>query len=121
MVRGTLLVLAALVVVAGCSAGPSVRAYRLPGREPVGDTVLVSADGRTITALGTEVCIRAQRLVARSYPDKVALILQNPRLRRPGLRRRWTAATRDHPLARATRRPGSDTDRQHQRDYPVLR
>jgi hypothetical protein len=44
----------------------------------VGLTVLVSADGRTITALGTEVCGRAQRLVARSYSDKVALIFENP-------------------------------------------
>lgn len=77
MVRGTVLVLAALVM-AGCSAGPSAPAYKLPRLEPVGDTVLVSADGRTITALGTEVCTRAQRLVARSHPGQVALIFENP-------------------------------------------
>jgi hypothetical protein len=77
MARRTAWVFAALLV-AGCSTGPSAQAYRLPGHEPVGDPVLVSADGRTITALGTHVCIRAQRLLARSYPDKVALILANP-------------------------------------------
>lgn len=77
MVRRAVLVLA-VVVVAGCSAGPSAPAYKLPRREPVGDTVVVSADGRTITALGTELCIHAQRLVARSYPHRVALIFENP-------------------------------------------
>jgi hypothetical protein len=79
MVRRLGLVLAALAV-AGCSAsaGPVAGPYKPPRHGPVGDTVLVSADGRTITALGTEVCERAQRLVARSYPDKVALIFENP-------------------------------------------
>lgn len=77
MVRRMALVLAALAV-ASCSAGPVARTDRPPRYEPVGLTVLVSADGRTITALGTEVCGRTQRLVARSYSDKVALILENP-------------------------------------------
>jgi hypothetical protein len=69
------LVLAALV--AGCSAGPAA-SLKPPRYEPVGLTVLVSADGRVITAIGTFVCAHAQRLVARSYPGKVALILENP-------------------------------------------
>ncbi len=40
--------------------------------------MLVSADGRVITAIGTVLCGHAQRLVARSHRDKVALILENP-------------------------------------------
>jgi hypothetical protein len=40
--------------------------------------VVVSADGRVITAIGTFACGRGPRLVARSYPGKVALILENP-------------------------------------------
>jgi hypothetical protein len=76
MVRGTVLVLAALMV-AGCSTGPVVSS-KPPRFEPVGFTVLVSANGRVITALGTVVCGHAQRLIARSSPDKVALIFENP-------------------------------------------
>ncbi len=76
MVRRWVLVLAALVV-AGCSAGPAA-SLKPPRYQPVGLTVLVSADGRVITAIGTFVCEHAQRLVARSYPGKVALILVNP-------------------------------------------
>jgi hypothetical protein len=76
MVRRTALVLAA-VMAAGCSAGPAATA-KPPRYEPVGLTVLVSSDGTVITAIGTFVCGHAQRLVARSYPGKVALILENP-------------------------------------------
>jgi hypothetical protein len=75
MLRRTVLVLAALMV-AGCSAGPAT-SPKPPRYEPVGPTVLVSANGRVITAIGTVVCGHAQRLVARSYPDKVALIFKN--------------------------------------------
>jgi hypothetical protein len=77
LVRRTVLVLAAFLV-AGCSAGPSAGPPKPARYEPVGDTVLVSADGRVITAVGRLVCGHAQRLVARSYPDKIAVIFENP-------------------------------------------
>jgi hypothetical protein len=76
MVRRTVLALAALMV-ASCSAGHAPPP-KPPRYEPVGATVLLSANGRVITAIGTVVCGRAQRLVARFYPGKVALILENP-------------------------------------------
>jgi hypothetical protein len=74
MVRGLVWLLAVLMV-AGCSAVPSASP---PRYRPVGDTVLVSVDGRLITALGPVGCRHAARLVARSYPDKVSLIFRNP-------------------------------------------
>lgn len=77
MVRRTVLVLAALMV-GSCSAGPSAGPDKPPKYEPVGDTVVVSANGRVITATGAIVCGHAQRLVARSSPDKVALTIENP-------------------------------------------
>jgi len=77
MVRGTVVVLAAFAV-ASCSAGPLTRSDKPPRYEPVGDTVIVSADGRVITATAAIVCGHAQRLVARSSPDKVVLTIENP-------------------------------------------
>ena len=77
MVRGTVLVLAALLV-AGCSTGPFAGFPSPPRYEPVGQTVLVSADGRKSTAVGPMACGHAPRLVARAYPDKVSLIFENP-------------------------------------------
>jgi hypothetical protein len=74
MVRGAAW-LPAVVVVAGCSAGAFGSP---PSYEPVGWAVLVSADGRVITATGPVACGHAPRLVARSYPGKVSLILENP-------------------------------------------
>jgi hypothetical protein len=77
MARWPVAVLAA-VLVAGCSAGSSAGSARSPRYEPVGLTVVVSADGRVITAIGMVMCGHAQRLVALSYPGKVALVLENP-------------------------------------------
>jgi hypothetical protein len=77
MVRGTVWALAVLLV-AGCSAGPFAAFPSPPRYEPVGQTVLVSADGRVITAIGPVACGHAPRLVARSFPDKVSLIFENP-------------------------------------------
>ncbi len=48
-----------------------------PRRFPVA-TVLVSAHGRVITAVGGKACGHDPRLVARSYPDKVTLVWVNP-------------------------------------------
>jgi hypothetical protein len=48
-----------------------------PRRFPVA-TVLVSANGRVITAVGGKTCGHDPRLVARSYPDKVTLVWVNP-------------------------------------------
>src|SRR5258708_37133331 len=77
MVRGTVWVLAALMV-AGCSAAPFAAFPNPPRYEPVGQAVLVSADGRLITAIGPMACGHAPRLVAPPYPAKVSLIFENP-------------------------------------------
>jgi hypothetical protein len=74
MVRGVIAVLAVLLV-AGCSAAGFPKP---PRYQPVGDAVLVSADGQVITALAAVVCGHTERLIARSYSDKVALIFENP-------------------------------------------
>jgi hypothetical protein len=73
-----LLLAAAIMVAAGCSSTLSAGFPKPPRFEPVGATVLVSADGRVITAVGKVVCGHAQRLVARSYPTKVVLVFENP-------------------------------------------
>ncbi len=77
MVRSAVLMLAA-VMVAGCSTVPGGGFPSPPRYEPVGQTVLVSADSRLITAIGPVACGHAPRLVARAYPDKVSLIFENP-------------------------------------------
>jgi len=49
-----------------------------PRSDPVNGPVLVSADGRVITAIGPVACGHAPRLAARSYPHKVTLTFVNP-------------------------------------------
>jgi hypothetical protein len=71
----TVLVLAALAV-AGCSS--SAASSQPPRYQPVGETVVVSADGRVITAIGEWECNHKSRLLARVSPGKVSVILENP-------------------------------------------
>lgn len=64
------------LLAAGCGI-PGADFPHPPRRFPVA-TVLVSADGRVITAVGGQACGHEPRLVARSYPDKVTLVWVNP-------------------------------------------
>jgi hypothetical protein len=59
--------------IAGCGS----EFPNLPRRFAV-STVLVSANGRVITAVGGKACGHVPRLVARSYPSKVTLVWVNP-------------------------------------------
>jgi hypothetical protein len=75
--RLPVLALTALMV-AGCTSSQLAASSHPPRYEPVGETVVVSADGRVITAIGEWVCDHDSRLVARSYPGMVSVILENP-------------------------------------------
>jgi hypothetical protein len=61
---------------AGCGGNP---AWPHPPRTaPVNSLVLVSANGRVLTARGVIACGHRPLLVARSYPDRVTLTWINP-------------------------------------------
>ena len=49
-----------------------------PRTAPVNSLVLVSANGRVLTARGAIACGHRPLLVARSYPDRVTLTWVNP-------------------------------------------
>jgi hypothetical protein len=74
--RGVALAVAATV--AGCATPAGVLWPSPPTTSPVDQPVLVSADGRVITAIGPRACGHAPRLVARSHPRKVTLTWLNP-------------------------------------------
>jgi hypothetical protein len=64
------------LLAAGCFSFPPDFPHS-PRRFPVA-TVLVSANGRVITAVGGKACGHKPRLVARSHPDKVTQVWVNP-------------------------------------------
>jgi hypothetical protein len=69
--------LALAVVIEGCG-GTNPGFPPPPPTAPVNSLVLISANGRVLTARGAMACGHRPRLVARSYPDRVTLILINP-------------------------------------------
>jgi hypothetical protein len=66
------------LITAGCGVLGSGSGFPNPLPQSPVTTVLVSADGRVITGVGGMACGHDPRLVARSYPDKVTLIWDNP-------------------------------------------
>ena len=65
------------VCVGGC-ASVSLGFPHPPRTAPVNSLVLISANGRVLTARGAIACGRRPLLVARSYPDRVTLTWINP-------------------------------------------
>jgi hypothetical protein len=71
--------MAVAAIVAGCAVPAAPGGWPSPPRtSPVSGPLLVSADGRVITGIGSMACGHAPRLVTRSSPRKVALIWVNP-------------------------------------------
>jgi hypothetical protein len=70
-------VVALTVGVGGCASAPP--AFPHPPRTlPVNSLVLISANGRVLTARGAIACGRRPVLVAHSFPDRVTLTWINP-------------------------------------------
>ncbi|MDA8324240.1 MAG: hypothetical protein M0030_31115 [Actinomycetota bacterium] len=65
------------LALAGCGVGSGAGFPTPPRRSPV-QTVLVSASGRVLTAVGAEDCGHDPRLVAKSRPHSVSLVLAYP-------------------------------------------
>jgi hypothetical protein len=63
------------LMAAGCGVLGSGSGFPNPPPQSPVATVLVSADGRVITGVGGMACGHDPRLVARSYPRKVTLLL----------------------------------------------
>lgn len=75
--RGVAMAVAAMV--AGCAVPAAPGGWPNPPRtSPVSGPLLVSADGRVITGIGSMACGHAPQLAGRSYPRKVTLIWVNP-------------------------------------------
>ncbi|MHB1594848.1 MAG: hypothetical protein ACYCU3_11780 [Streptosporangiaceae bacterium] len=62
----------------GCGVPESGAGFSTPPRRAPVQTVLVSASGRTLTAVGTQECGHDPRLVAKSHPHSVSLIFAYP-------------------------------------------
>lgn len=69
--------LALAVGVGGCGSGTPAFPHP-PRAAPVNSLVLISANGRVLTARGAIACGHRPLLVARSYPDRVTLTWINP-------------------------------------------
>lgn len=70
--------LAVAAVITGCARSTAPGFPSPPRVHPVSFPVLVSADGRVITGVGSMACGHDPRLAARSYPHKVTLAWVNP-------------------------------------------
>jgi len=69
--------LALAIAVGGCAS--AIPSWPHPPRTaPVNSLVLISANGRVLTARGAMACGHRPLLVARSYPDRVTLTWINP-------------------------------------------
>jgi hypothetical protein len=70
--------LAVAAMITGCATSAAPGFPSPPRVYPVSLPVLVSADGRVITGVGSMACGHDPRLAARSYPSKVTLTWVNP-------------------------------------------